>query len=227
MHDLPLRGKKSEGGVFQDLLKLRLDAGDHVLETPLENCAKNARYTSVSTQNVLIKISEDLFQGDIVEACNKSGMYSLLADESADISDTEQLTLGIRFVHMKSKVVRKEFVGMVPLKEMNAHAISATILETLAELGLNLENLVGQGYDGCSSVSGSISIVQARISEKHQRALYSHCASHRLNLVVNNSNLVPEMRNVVASIKAAIELFRENLLRRKIAPSLPPFSETM
>ncbi|CAN7984652.1 unnamed protein product, partial [Ixodes hexagonus] len=110
-------------------------------------------------------------------------MYSILADESADISGTEHLTLGIRFVDMKTKILRKEFLGMVSLEEMNAEAISTAILQALEELGLNLENLVGQGYDGCLSMSGCISGVQARIKKRQPRALYFHCASHRLNLV--------------------------------------------
>ncbi|KAM7306746.1 zinc finger MYM-type protein 1-like [Ixodes scapularis] len=223
---MPLRGKKSEGGVFQDLLKFRVDAGDHILETQLKNCAKNARYTSVSTQNELIKISEELLWADNVGACNDSGLYSILADESADNSGTEQFTRGIRFVDMQSEIVREEFVGMVSLGEINAEAISTAILQTLEELGLNLKNLVGQGYDVCSSMSGCISGLQARIRKKQPRALYFHYASHRLNLLVNKANLVPEVRNAVAPVKAAIKFFRESPLRRKHAPALPLFCDT-
>lgn len=226
MHDLPLRGKQAQSGIFQDLLRFRVDAGDHALQAHLDNSAKNAKYTSASIQNELIKISEDLLRRDIVSACNKSGQYSLLADESADISGTEQLTIGIRFVDTGLKAVREEFVGMIPLESMNAETISATILKAVDDFGLNPNNIVGQGYDGCSSMAGNISGVQARIKEKHPRAMYFHCASHRLNLVVNKASTVADIRNAVASIKATIKFFRESPLRRKNAPSLPLLCET-
>ncbi|KAL1422037.1 hypothetical protein MTO96_022499 [Rhipicephalus appendiculatus] len=210
MHDLPLRGKQSQSGIFQDLLRFRVDAGDHALQEHLDNSAKNAKYTSASIQNELIKISEDLLRRDIVSACNKSGQYSLLADESADISGTEQLTIGIRFVDTDLKAIREEFVGMIPLESMDAETISATILKAVDDFGLNPDNIVGQGYDGCSSMAGNISGVQARIKEKHPRAMYFHCASHRLNLVVNKASTVADIRNTVASIKATIKFFRES-----------------
>lgn len=138
----------------------------------------------------------------------------------------EQFKLGLRFVDMKIKTARGEFVGMVSLEEMNAEAISNAILQVLEELGLNLKTLAGQGYDGCSSMSGCISGVQARIRKQQLPALYFHWASHHLDLVVNKANLVPKVRNAVASVKAAIKFSRGSSLRRKHAPALPLLRHT-
>lgn len=68
--------------------------------------------------------------------------------------------------------------------------------------------------------------VQAILREKYTNALYFHCASHVLNLVVNDLNSVPEVRNTISTIKDIINFFRESVLRRKYAPNIPAFCET-
>ncbi|XP_075210513.1 uncharacterized protein LOC142317848 [Lycorma delicatula] len=57
------------------------------------------------------------------------------------------------------------------------------------------EKCVGQGYDGCSSMAGKDGGVQKIIREKYTRALYFHCASHKLNLVLNDLNKITMIRN--------------------------------
>uniref|UniRef100_A0A1A8U647 HAT C-terminal dimerisation domain-containing protein n=2 Tax=Nothobranchius furzeri TaxID=105023 RepID=A0A1A8U647_NOTFU len=54
-------------------------------------------------------------------------------------------------------------------------------------------NLIGQGYDGATVMSGKHSGVAARIKEKANNAFYVHCNAHSLNLVlVYNVKSVPE-----------------------------------
>ncbi|KAH8023456.1 hypothetical protein HPB51_014705 [Rhipicephalus microplus] len=211
---------------FQNLLTFRVDDGDHALKAHLHNSAKNAKYPLASIQNEPIKISEDLLGKDIVNERSKSGQYSLLPHESADIPGTEQLTIGFQFVDPDLKAVRQEFSGMVPLESMDVETISATIFKAVDDFGLNPGKIVGQGYDECSSMAGSIPGVQARIKKKHPRVMNFHCAPHRLNLVVNGASTVADVRNAVASKKATIKFFWESPLRRKKAPSLPLFCET-
>ena len=45
--DLPLRGKEKDGGVFQDLLKFKIDSGDEILKKYLE---KEDKMLSTSLQ---------------------------------------------------------------------------------------------------------------------------------------------------------------------------------
>ena len=49
-----------------------------------------------------------------------------------------------------------------------------------------------------------------------QKHNFVHCASHRLNLVINDQNNVMEIRNAVGVIKAIIVYFRESPLRRRL-----------
>ncbi|XP_025413055.1 uncharacterized protein LOC112685403 [Sipha flava] len=71
-----------------------------------------------------------------------------------------------------------------------------TIVQKLKEIGLSLEFLRGQGYDGGSNMSGKYRGVQARILNLQPKAIYTHCASHRLNLT-----LIKACRNMISKEK--------------------------
>ena len=55
---------------------------------------------------------------------------------------------------------------------------------TLDEIGLPLSQCHGQGYDGASAMSSEVKGVSGHILKKNRKALYVHCSSHHLNLVV-------------------------------------------
>lgn len=226
-HDLPIRGKLSDEGNFEDLLLFRVNSGDKVLEEHLNHHSGKGKYTSHRVQNDLINICGSVIQEQIVGEANKSSAFSLLADETADISGKEQLSVGIRFVDENLNfAIKEEFLGFSELTTLDAEGISTAILTFVEDLGLDMNKLIGLGFDGCSTMAGHESGVQARIIEKYPTAAFFHCASHRLNLVVNDLNQVQEIRNCVGTIKQVIRFFRESVLRRKLIPNIPLFCET-
>ena len=86
--------------------------------------------------------------------------------------------------------------------------------------------LVGLGFDGCSTMTGKENGVQAIIRKKYPITCYFHCASHKLNLVVNDQNSIPEIRNTIGTVKEIIKFLKESVLRRKLIPNIPLFCET-
>lgn len=229
-HDLPLRGKIDEGSVFKDLLHFRVDSGDEILKNHLESGAKNSLYISHQIQNELIEICSDVLKSKIIEEVKHASAFSVLADETADISGTEQLSIGVRYLRYedndKKPIICEEFLGYVPVQELNAKAISETIIRFLQDCNFDLNKLVGQGYDGCAAMAGHIGGVQKIINDKYPSALFFHCASHVLNLVINDLNTVSEVRNTAGTTKDIINFFRESTLRRKKIPNIPLFCET-
>lgn len=213
-------------GVFFELLRLRIDSGDKVLQNHLENGRKNATYTSPRIQNEIINLCGETIRDMIIADVKQASAYSILADETADISGIEQLSIGVRFFDKKKGLIREEFLGYMKLNAMDAKTISTAIDQMIQNCGLDCDKCVGQGYDGCSAMAGKDAGVQAILREKYTKALYFHCASHILNLVVNDLNSVPEVRNTVSTIKDIINFFRESVLRRRYAPNIPALCET-
>lgn len=225
-HDLPLRGKQNHEGILEDLLNLKIESGDQDLKQHLEHGKKNAMYTSPQIQNEIIELCGLVVKNEIIQEAKKAYAYSVMADESCDIAGKEQLSIGIRFFDEDQNIIREEFLGFVELEAMDANTIATEIDKFLESAGLESNKCVGQGYDGCSTMAGSISGVQKKIRDKYKKALYFHCASHRLNLVINDLNQVPEIRNTIGTIKDIINFFRESALRRKYVPNIPALCET-
>ena len=69
--------------------------------------------------------------------------------------------------------------------------------------GLNLDNCIGQCYDGASVMSGCNAGVQALIQAQFPQAVYVHSYAHRLNLVlVDVVKRLPVASNFFALMEA-------------------------
>ena len=101
-------------------------------------------------------------------------------------------------------------------------SISEAILQFLNDCNLDLSRLVGRGYDGCSTMAGKEGGVQKLIRDKHPKALYFHCASHILNLVINDLNNVKEVQNASGTTKEVINFFNHFLFFSKARGARAP-----
>ena len=152
-------------GNFQALHQFRIESGDEILKCHIETTSRAARYTPVRTQNEIVEICGRLLQCDVVHAANNSAAFSILADETADVSGKEQLSLAVSYMETNSATpcIHEEFVH---IHQVTAEAIASAILESCLEIGLDMSKLVGQGYDGCSAIAGIEGGVQAIVKRK-------------------------------------------------------------
>lgn len=213
-------------GVFSNLLQLRIEAGDKELKDHLEKGQKNATYLSPRIQNELISLCGESIKTIVSDDAKKAVAYSILSDETADVGGKEQMSMGVRFFDEKKEIVREDFLGYVQLEAMDANTISRAIAQFIENCGLDPVKCVGQGYDGCSTMAGVRAGVQTILQNKFPKGLYFHCASHKLNLIINAVNIIPVVRNTITTVKAIIKFFRESPLRRKYVPNIPAFCET-
>lgn len=179
MHDLPLRGKEQHQGVFEELIQLKIEAGDQTLKEHIQKSKRNATYMSPQIQNELINLCGVVIKDEIISDAKKAYAYSIMADETCDISGKEQLSIGVRFFDEEKMAIREEFLGFVELAAMDAKTIATAIDNFLQSESFDAEKCVGQGYDGCSTMAGNIGGVQKLLREKYTKALFFHCASHK------------------------------------------------
>ncbi|CAG2228692.1 unnamed protein product [Mytilus edulis] len=118
--------------------------------------------------------------------------------------------------------VTEDFCGFVELVKTNAETISTCILNKLREWGFDLTRLRGQGYDGCSTMTGEVSGVKTRITQELSNAKYFvHCRSHCLNLVVVNScQSVAVVRNFMAILGKITWFISASSKRKNIMKSV-------
>src|SRR5678815_4735348 len=116
----------------------------------------------------------------------------------------DRLSIGLCYFDKESDEVKEEFIGFVELKALDAKTIAKAIDDFVTIEELDPENCVDLGFDGCSTMSGKGGGVQAILRKKYKKALFFHCSSHKQNLVVNDLNTIPEIRNTVGTIKDII-----------------------
>ncbi|KAL4098636.1 hypothetical protein QTP88_023199 [Uroleucon formosanum] len=220
-----LRGHRDDGqleinsaitgdqGVFRSLLAFRLDSGDEILREHLENCTKNATMISKTVQNEIIEVIHEVLVNNIVTNVKKLKYFSILCDETTDISTKEQITFSVRYVDMEKYIIKEDFLGFTELFSTTGISIKQVILKKLNDFGLSLANRRGQGYDGGSNMSGVHNGVQALILEEQPLALYTHCFSHGLNLAISKACEIPAIRNMFG-IVGSVSVFLSSSAKR-------------
>ena len=207
-----------DDGNFNALLEFRIDAGDKKLEEHLKSAGKNATYISKDTQNELISICGEIVSELIVNDVKDAKFFSVLADETTDSSHQEQLCLCLRYVKNENgtHLLREDFLQFERATDLSGAGLAKQILKSLNHHGLDPKYMVGQGYDGASAMSGHINGVQAHIRKEAPSAIYVHCSSHTLNLVLNSTSSIPEIRSMFSVVQECINFINDSFKRRDI-----------
>ena len=190
--------------------------GDKVLEQHLKTCSKNASCISKTSQNDLISYCGQFITELNARKIKENQCFLILADEASDCSNQVELSLVIRYVDSDC-FIREEFLGFLHCDlGLPGKALAETVLGGLIDLGLDIRNCRGQGYDGAAAVSGHINGLSAHICKINNKAIYTHCHSHRLNLVIGASCNIQCVRNVFDQIKEISYFFKFSEPRQKI-----------
>ena len=188
-------------GLFICLFNFQVSRGDNVLKKHLSIAVKNARYTSAPIQNQLIECAGKFISNKLVEEINGSGVFAILADESTDCSNKEQMALIIRF-HDKNNEIREEFLKCIYMDSgVRGEELKSKILETLRDAGIDMSYCRGQGCDGAANMSGVRCGSASLVTTEYPLAIYMHCVCHKLNLVIQKTWSVQMVRNIMNTIK--------------------------
>ena len=103
--------------------------------------------------------------------------------EPRDKNNVEEFSLVLRFV--KAAEPKEHLVQMATLDQLRAEYIANKIIQELESLGLNVNRIISQCYDGANVMSGTRASVQTLLQENLKEHIpYIHCFNHRLHLVV-------------------------------------------
>ncbi|XP_065573744.1 zinc finger MYM-type protein 1-like [Artemia franciscana] len=161
----------------------------HLLTEINPDLMKNSRkayghYMSHEYQNDYIEVIGNEIKSSIAKEVREAKYFAVLADETKDLSKKEQLAILVRYVH--DLKIKERAIGCYHMRKVDAESLADFIYNEIKGIGLDWSKCVGQCYDGASVMSGHFSGVQARLWEKAPQAVYTHCHSHRLNLVIGD-----------------------------------------
>ena len=107
----------------------------------------------------------------------------IMMDEASDAGHKEQVSVVVRYVDV-SFVIQERLVNIGCTDSTDAEALLQILLNSIEKVGLTIDKLVGQCYDGASNMSGAIAGVQAKVKALQPRAIYTHCYTHCTNLIL-------------------------------------------
>ena len=150
------------------------------LKKPRNSC------TCTDTQNELLQLLSMQVQKVIASQLKEAEFIAIMLDETPDQSNKEQCVLVIR--HCDDDLdVREEFIGLYHIHDTKADTLVKVTDDVLTRLNISFSKVRGQCYDGASTLGGVQNGVAKQIREKEDRALYTHCYGHSLNLACSDA----------------------------------------
>ena len=140
------------------------------------------RSTSHEIQNEILGIYAKKVRDHIRVEIGDS-KYSILVDETCDVSKREQMALVFRFVD-KDGYSQERFFHVIHVANTKSQTMKRELTAVLSKHGFNVQNTRGQGYDGASNMKGELNGLQALFIKDCPYAYYVHCYAHHLKLAL-------------------------------------------
>ena len=177
-------------------------------------------YISPKISNEIIQLMGQKVLKGIVDEVSKAQWYAVIADEASDVSQSEQLSVTVRWVS-KTYEVHEDTLGLKELSDTKAATIFKEVKDLLLKCSLSIAQCRGQAYDGASNMSGVRNSAQALFKQEEPRALYVHCLAHSLNLCVQDvSKMCHLLRDILDFIQNIIQLIKFSPKRLHLFESL-------
>jgi hypothetical protein len=181
---------------------------------------------SWETQNEIINACGLAITRTIVSEIKSAGFFSVLVDDTTDAHLREQCSISARYFK-DNKIVERFLLFYNVSSDLSAKGIATCIVNNLHEIGLSVDMIRGQGYDGASTMSGKWNGVQAEIKKLSRAAPYVHCNSHVLNLATQSSSAIPLIRNTHGQVMEVSTFFRMSAKRMVILQNNLPSVKTL
>ncbi|XP_066981186.1 zinc finger MYM-type protein 1-like [Macrobrachium rosenbergii] len=149
---------------YDSVVQLHLDVikeKQDILKRPQVSLLSNR------TQNDLIKALAISVRRVILEEIHQSKVFSILMDETTDVSHTEQVSFVVRYVH--DFKIKERFIQVFNVQSTTGEALEKEVISMLNANNLNIDDMRGQGYDGAANMSGIYNGLQSRLRDRTQR----------------------------------------------------------
>jgi hypothetical protein len=208
-------------GNFLELMDFLIDHNEDMYRV-WKNCRKNLKLTCPKIQKDIVKAAARATTQVILDDLGDN-LFSILIDESRDVSVKEQMVVALCYVNKTGQVIER-FLGVVHVSNTSALTLKSALEELFAKHGLSLSRIRGQGYDGASNMRGEYNGLKSLILKENCSAFFIHCFAHQLQLALvklakNHSeialffNLVANLSNVVGASCKRRDVLRESQVK--------------
>ena len=206
---VPIRGNTDyESNIYQfDLDKARSDKGLKLLLD--EKHYVTVHNILMERQQMLVLNARSLLMNNILSKT----FYSILADESSDVSKKEQLSFSVRICDDNYEV-SENFVGIYECSQgLSSDALLHYTKDILLRCGMNGERMAAMSFDGAAAVKALARLLKADVAPN---AIFIHCFGHCNELIVKDamklSNLLLSSLELCQSLYAIVGAYPKRVL---------------
>nr|KAJ0213818.1 hypothetical protein LSAT_V11C400223710 [Lactuca sativa] len=120
---------------------------------------------------------------NVIKGDLRNDLFTILVDESHDVSCKEQMELVLQFVNRKGEV-EETFIGLINVNDISTFSLKATINDMLSKRHLSPSMIREQGYDGASNISSAFNELKTLIMNETKYAHCAHYFAHQLQLAL-------------------------------------------
>ena len=111
----------------------------------------------------------------------KSNKFSLIIDETTDLSTTSQLAILGTFFNEQNFHLEIILIDLVPLANRTANTIYNTLIESLKEKGIPMKNIIGFCADTCNVMFGINHSVAQLLVRDYSWIIAIKCSCHLIH----------------------------------------------
>lgn len=146
---------------------------------------KRTKATAITT-NVIGK-----YEKENMIATLKKIKFSILVDESTDISTSKNLCIVVKYYdEINNKVASKFYELLNIFKEANtsnAQHLYSLICASFVKMNIDIKNIIGFGSDGCNTMMGAHNSVASRFRDNCPGIVIVKCICHSLHICASEA----------------------------------------
>ncbi|VFQ86368.1 unnamed protein product [Cuscuta campestris] len=200
----------------------------------ITNDELHVHYLGHKIQNELILDLAQEIKKEIIKKIKEAKYYSIILDCTPDISHQEQMSMIVRYLNFSgnSITVEESFLGFLNVNDTTGKGLFDVTIEELKSLGLEIDDIRGQGYDNGANMKGKHQGVQKRFLDVNPRAFYTP-GCHSLDLTLcDMAQSCVKGKIFFGAIQKIYTIFAHSISRWQILKdnvkgwSLKPLSQT-
>eukprot|EP00731_Ephydatia_muelleri_P030129 Em0021g652a len=174
---------------------------------------RNATYTSKRIVAELLQCLSSVIESEKLDNLKCSPFFSLMTDESTDISVLKQLVIVAKYI-LPSGKIETSFLHIGDIADGTAETIEGAIVAFMETNGLDINKLRSFGSDGCAVMVGRVSGVASRLKVRQPRLVSVHCINHRLALAAAHAaDNIPYLKRFKETVQSLFLFYHNSAVR--------------
>ena len=172
---------------------------------------RNATYTSKRIVAEFLQCLSSVIESEKLDNLTCSPFFSLMTDESTDISVLKQLVIVTKYILPSGKM---SFLHIGDVADGTEETIEGAIVAFMETNGLNINKLRSFGSDGCAVMVGRVSGVASRLKVRQPRLVSVHCINHRLALAAAHAaDNIPYLKRFKETVQSLFLFYHNSAVR--------------